>query len=170
MTAGEWRQNRVRAAEMLDNMSRMLISNEHFEMNDSFQLVFVHVHRPPVGTVMRKNYLLGHQSFQRLKEFKRSCIPMQEDEVQFCAVCTIVTARGIHHAGSNGNDPHSICIMATTKRALFIGAIIFFVTATINVSLLSVHSTTTCPSSTTDFLEFRWRRTALSPIPISSDN
>ena len=41
--------------------------------------------------------------------------------------------------------------MATPKRALFIGAIFFLVTATINVSLLPVHSTTSCPSSTTDF-------------------
>ena len=60
--------------------------------------------------------------------------------------------------------------MATLKRALFIGAIFFLITATINVSLLSVHSTTSCPSFTTDFFKFRWRRTALSPIPISCDN
>ena len=60
--------------------------------------------------------------------------------------------------------------MATPKRALFIGAIFFLVTATINVSLLPVHSTTSCPSSTTDFFLFRWRRTALSPIPLSCDN
>ena len=37
------------------------------------------------------------------------------------------------------------------KRALFIRAIFFLVTASINVSLLPVHSTTSCPSSTTDF-------------------
>ena len=41
--------------------------------------------------------------------------------------------------------------MATPKRALFIGAIFFLVTATINVSLLPVHSTTSCLSSTTYF-------------------
>ena len=41
--------------------------------------------------------------------------------------------------------------MPIPKHALFIGAIFFLVTATINVSLLPVHSTTICPSSTTDF-------------------
>lgn len=40
--------------------------------------------------------------------------------------------------------------MATPKGVLFIGAIFFLVTATINVSLLPVHSTTSCPSSITD--------------------
>ena len=34
---------------------------------------------------------------------------------------------------------------------LFIGPIFFLVTATVNVSLLSIHGTTSCPSSTTDF-------------------
>ena len=37
------------------------------------------------------------------------------------------------------------------RRALFIRAIFFLVTASINVSLLPVYSTTSCPSSTTDF-------------------
>ena len=41
--------------------------------------------------------------------------------------------------------------MATPKRVLFMGAIFFLVTATMNVSLLPVHRTTICPSSTTDF-------------------
>ena len=40
-----------------------------------------------------------------------------------------------------------ICIMVT----LFIAPIFFLVTATGNVSLLSIHGTTSCPSSTTDF-------------------
>ena len=42
--------------------------------------------------------------------------------------------------------------MVTPKRALFIGAMFFLVhvAATINVSLLPVHSTTSCPSSTID--------------------
>ena len=45
---------------------------------------------------------------------------------------------------------NSLISMATPKRVLFIRAIFFLVTATINISLLPVHSTTSCPSSTTD--------------------
>ena len=63
-TTGEWRQNGVRAAEMLDQLARTLNSNDQFEMNDSFQLSFVHVHCPPVGTGKDKKYLPGHQSSQ----------------------------------------------------------------------------------------------------------
>ena len=58
LTAREWRQNGVRATEMLDKLARMLNSNEQFEMNDSFQLAFVYVHCPPVGTG-QKRYLPG---------------------------------------------------------------------------------------------------------------
>ena len=76
LTARKSRQNGIRAAEMLDHMARMLNSKEQFEMNDSFQLAFVHVRHPPVGTGRRKKYLPGRQSSQRFKEMKQSCVPM----------------------------------------------------------------------------------------------
>lgn len=43
LRAGEWRQNTFRVETMLKHLARMLNSNEQFEMNDSFQLAFVHV-------------------------------------------------------------------------------------------------------------------------------
>ena len=54
LTAGEWRHNGTRAAAILEQLARMLNWNEQFEMNDSFQLSFVHVRRPPVGTGRKK--------------------------------------------------------------------------------------------------------------------
>ena len=54
LTAGEWRSHGDQAGVMLDNMARMLNSNEQFGMDDSFQLAFVHVRRPPVGTGKEK--------------------------------------------------------------------------------------------------------------------
>ena len=81
----------------------MLNSNEQFEMNDSFQLSFVHVGRPPVGTA-KKKYLPGHQSSQRFKAMKQSCIQMPKDDAQLCAARAIVTARGLYQAGSNHNE------------------------------------------------------------------
>ena len=117
-----WGQNGDRASEMLDNISRMLKSNKQFKMNDSFQLAFVHVHPTPVGKGLRKKYLPGHQLSQRLKEFKRSCITMPQDDAQLCAVRAIVLARGIHHAGSNHNkhqkwtDP-KICVCHRDQEA-----------------------------------------------------
>ena len=103
LLAGEWRQNGVRAAEMLDRMSRLLNSNEQFETNDSLQLAFVHVRRPPVGTG-RKKYMPGHQSSQRLKEINQSCVRMPQDDAQLCAMRAIMKAHGLHQAGSNRNE------------------------------------------------------------------
>ena len=83
LTARVWRQNGVHATEMLDNLARMLNSIEQFEMNDSFQLAFVHVRRAPVGTGRKKKYLPGHQSSQPFKEMKQSCISIPQDDAQF---------------------------------------------------------------------------------------
>ena len=43
LTAQEWRQNGFRAQTLLDNLSKMLNSDEQFEMDDSFNLSVVHV-------------------------------------------------------------------------------------------------------------------------------
>ena len=58
-TAGEWRQNGVPATEILDQLARTLNSSEQFEMNDSFQLSFVHVRRPQWVQVLRRNIYLA---------------------------------------------------------------------------------------------------------------
>ena len=50
LTAQEWRQNGLRAQTLSDNLSKMLNSNEQFEMDDSFNLLVVHVRTPPRGT------------------------------------------------------------------------------------------------------------------------
>ena len=49
LTAQEWRQNGLRTQTLLDNLSKMLNSNEQFEMDDSFNLSVVHVRPPPRG-------------------------------------------------------------------------------------------------------------------------
>ena len=102
-TAREWRQNGVHAAEILDQLARTLNSKEQFEMNDSFQLAFVHVRRPPVGTGPKK-YLPGHQSSQRFKQMKQSWVAMPQDDAQLCTARAIVMARGVHQAGDNRNE------------------------------------------------------------------
>ena len=48
-TAGEWRTEAPRVDALLQNLSRMLNSNQQFEMGDSFQLAFVHVRGDPRG-------------------------------------------------------------------------------------------------------------------------
>ena len=104
-TVGEWRHNGTRATEILDQLARMLNSNEHFEMNDTFQLSFVHVRRPPVGMGEDKKYLPGHQSLQRFKAMKRSCVAMPKDDAQLCAARAMVTAHGVSVVASLMNKP-----------------------------------------------------------------
>ena len=41
---------------------------------------------------------VGHQSSQRFKAMKRSCVGMPKDDGQLCVARAIVTARGLHLA------------------------------------------------------------------------
>ena len=86
---GGMASKRVRTAEMLDHMVNL---NKQFKMNDSFQLAFVHVHRPPVGTG-RNKYLPGHPSSQCFKEMKQSCIQMPQKDTQLCTVVSAAATK-----------------------------------------------------------------------------
>ena len=103
VTAQEWRQNGLRAQVLLENLSKMLNSNENFEMDDSFNLSVVHVRPPPRGTGRKRSYVPGHQSNVRLKQVKRSVVEMRRDGWGWCAAPAIVTARGLKLAGSDEN-------------------------------------------------------------------
>ena len=54
LTAGEWRRDEGRVARLLENLSRMLNSNENFQMDDTFHLSFVHVRAGPYGGGMKR--------------------------------------------------------------------------------------------------------------------
>ena len=101
LTAQEWRQNGLRAQTLLDNLSKMLNSNEQFEMDDSFNLSVVHVRPPPRGTGKKRQHVPGHQSNVRLKQMKKSVIEMPRDDAGWCAARAIVTARGLSLAGQD---------------------------------------------------------------------
>ena len=103
LTAQKWRQNGLRAQTLLDNPSKMLNSNEQFEMDDSFNLSVVHVRPPPRGTGKKRQYVPGHQSNVRLKQMKKSVIEMPRDDAGWCGARAIVTARGLSLAGHNAH-------------------------------------------------------------------
>ena len=105
VTAGEWRQDQLRANALLQNLSNMLNSNENFRMDDSFNLSVVHVRPAPRGSGRKlKLHVPGHQSNVRLKQVKKTVVEMPPDEQGWCAARAIVTARGIHQAGSDRNE------------------------------------------------------------------
>lgn len=103
VTAHEWRQNGLRTQALLENLSKMLNSNKQFEMDDSFNLSFVHVRPPPHGTGTKRKYVPSHQSNVRLKQLKQLLIEMPRDDSGWCAVRAIVTARGLHLAGQDAH-------------------------------------------------------------------
>ena len=103
LTAQKWRQNGLRAQTLLDNLSKMLNSNEQFEMDDSFNLSVVHVRPPPRRTGKKRQHVPGHQSKVRLKQMKKSVIEMPRDDAGWCAARAIVMARGLSLAGHNAH-------------------------------------------------------------------
>ena len=63
LTAREWRRDSLREDSMLRHPAKMLNSNEQFEMNDSFQLMFVHVCGTPHrgGTKRQRKPVTGRR-------------------------------------------------------------------------------------------------------------
>ena len=60
LTAEEWMTGSDRVDGILQQMSRFLNSNENFEMDDTFQLTFVHVRAPPRGSGQKRKLKPGH--------------------------------------------------------------------------------------------------------------
>ena len=95
----EWRERGLPADTLLENLSKMLNSNENFEFNDSFNLSVVHVRPPPRGTG-KKRYVPGHLSKVWLHEGKKkSLVKIHRDEEGWCVAKAIVTTRALHLAG-----------------------------------------------------------------------
>ena len=71
---------------LLENLSRMLNSNENFQMDDTFHLSFVHVRAGPYGGGKKRKYLPGHQSSTRLKVVKKTVIAIPQTDEPISAV------------------------------------------------------------------------------------
>ena len=93
LTAGEWRHDEGHVAHLLENLSRMLNSNENFQMDDTFHLSFVHVRAHPYGGGEKRKYLPGHQSSTRLKVMKKTVIAIPKTDENLCCAQALVTTR-----------------------------------------------------------------------------
>ena len=81
------------ATECLSPLARMLNSNEQFEVNDSFQLAFVHVRDGPRGGGKRRRVKPGHRSLMVLRGMKRKVVRIPRMYENTCCARAIVTAR-----------------------------------------------------------------------------
>ena len=79
----------------MNSMSHMLNSNEQFELNDTFQLEFVHVHASPRGGGHGRDYKPGHQASVKFRLKKRCIIKIPKDAKNMCCARAIVTAKAI---------------------------------------------------------------------------
>ena len=90
--AGEWRNDIRRVDEFMNVMSRMLNSNEQFELNDTFQLEFVHVRASPQGGVHGRDYKPGHQASTKYRLKKKCIVEIPRNEQNLCCARALVTA------------------------------------------------------------------------------
>ena len=92
LPASEWLAGSSRMDGILDQMARVLNSNENFEMNDSFQLSFTHVRAPPRGSGKKRKLKPGHSHPVTHKHLKRSVITVKNED-DLCCARAIVTAK-----------------------------------------------------------------------------
>ena len=93
LRAGEWRRNAFRVETMLQHLARMLNSNEQFEVNDTFQLAFVHVRDGPRGGG-RRRMKPDHRSLMVMRRMKETVVRIPRTHENTCCARAIVTARG----------------------------------------------------------------------------
>ena len=93
LRAGEWRRNAFRVETMLQHLARMLNANEQFEMNNSFQLAFVHLRDGPRGGGVPRRVKPGHRPLVVLQEMKTRVVRIPQTRSNLCCARAIVTAR-----------------------------------------------------------------------------
>lgn len=76
---------------ILQQMARVLNSNENFEMDDSFQLSFTQVRAPPRGSGHKRKMKPGHSHPETFKRIKESVITINNKD-DLCCARAIVTA------------------------------------------------------------------------------
>ncbi|KAL9954813.1 hypothetical protein ACROYT_G042392 [Oculina patagonica] len=103
LPASEWLAGSSRVDGILDQMARVLNSNESFEMDDSFQLSFTHVRAPPRGSGKR-NQKPGHSHPVTHKRLKRSVVTIKNKD-DLCCARAIVTAKAKVDNHSNWHGP-----------------------------------------------------------------
>ena len=93
-TAEEWGAEAPRVDTLLQNLSRMLNSNQQFGMDDSFQLAFVNVRGGRRGGGPKRRVLLpGYNPAKTLKGLKRAVIPIPRTKEELCCARAIVKAK-----------------------------------------------------------------------------
>lgn len=87
---GDWKRNAEPARQLLEMLSKILNSNEQFEINDSFHIEITHVKDPLRGSG-RKRLKPGEMHIDDLLRTKRSVVYIDNKDELCCARALVVT-------------------------------------------------------------------------------
>ena len=91
VSVGGWRDTMGVSRQILNQISKMLNSNENFEVDDTLQLDITHVKMPEPGTGKRR-WKFGMDNYTELLKKKQSVIVIQNKD-ELCCARALVTAR-----------------------------------------------------------------------------
>lgn len=92
LTADKWLQGSERVDGILEQMARVLNSNDQFELDDLFQLSFTQVRAAPRGSGHKRKLKPGHLHPETFKCFKHTVITIKKKD-ELCCARAIVTAK-----------------------------------------------------------------------------
>lgn len=105
-SVGQWRDPLGASRQILDNISRLLNSNENFEPDDSLQLDVTHISMPKPGCGKpkgsRKRWCFGTDNYGELLKNKRSLFRIKNKDDLCCA-----RAQVVGKAMADGDAPSS---------------------------------------------------------------
>ena len=92
VSVGEWRRNEETVQRLFATMSRILNSNQQFEMDDSFHLEVTHVRNPGRGSG-KKRLKLGTRHIEKMLKSKKSVVLINNDDDELCCARALVTVK-----------------------------------------------------------------------------
>ena len=98
MRVGEWMNNDLRVQEVMQQISRMLNSNERFRLDDSFSLHISHIRDPGRGSGNNR-IKKATMALEKLLDVKKSVVKIKNDD-ELCCACAIVTMKAYCDFGS----------------------------------------------------------------------
>lgn len=89
----DWRESLDPARQVLDVISRMLNSNENFDVDDTMELDLTHISMPSgSGSSKRKSCCLGTDNYEDFLK-KKQCVVRIQNRDELCCARAIVTAK-----------------------------------------------------------------------------
>ena len=105
VSVGEWRRNEEPVQRMFGMMSRILNSNQQFEMDDSFHLEVTYVRNPGRGSGKNGSKLkLGMRHIEKMLKSKKSVVIIHNDDDELCCARALVMVKAYRDKGYRYSD------------------------------------------------------------------